>query len=146
MPPVDRHNPIRAKSSDSDYSLMEFMREFPDDAACLEHLWRSRYSTDGTHADCPKCERQDAVFKRYQTKQRRQSCNGRTRRPCAGGSRGAEGCVPIAGPAEAGRRPKATACTTFTPSPPSSPATAPHTPAGAGAEATSAAATPRRFT
>jgi hypothetical protein len=36
MPPVDRLNPIRAASSDSTYSLMEFMREFPDDESCLE--------------------------------------------------------------------------------------------------------------
>jgi transposase len=56
---------------------MEFMREFPDDAACLEHLWRSRYSEDGEHADCPKCER-ERVFKKYATKQGRQSwtCTG----------------------------------------------------------------------
>jgi transposase len=77
MPPVDRTNPIRAKSSDSRYSLMEFTREFPDDAACLEHLWRSRHSPDGIHADCPKCE-QERPFKRYATSQRRQSwtCTG----------------------------------------------------------------------
>src|SRR3954447_18528821 len=77
MPPVDRNHPERAKSSDSQFSLMEFMREFPDDAACLEHLWRSRYSPDGEHADCPKCDR-ERVFKRYATKQRRQSwcCTG----------------------------------------------------------------------
>ena len=31
MPPVDRHNPTRAFSWESDFSLMEFMREFPDD-------------------------------------------------------------------------------------------------------------------
>jgi transposase len=56
---------------------MEFMREFPDDAACLEHLWRSRYSEDGEHAECPKCER-ERVFKKYATKQGRQSwtCTG----------------------------------------------------------------------
>src|SRR3954451_19154856 len=78
MPPANRHNPTRTACSDSKFSLMEFMREFPDDAACLEHLWRSRYSPDGTHADCPKCERQDVVFKRYSTKQGRQSwtCTG----------------------------------------------------------------------
>jgi transposase len=35
---------------------MEFMREFPDDAACLQWLWRTRHSEDGLHADCPKCE------------------------------------------------------------------------------------------
>jgi len=36
---------------------MEFMREFPDDSACLEWLWRNRFSEDGDHAECPKCER-----------------------------------------------------------------------------------------
>jgi transposase-like protein len=56
---------------------MEFMREFPDDAACLEWLWRERHSEDGTHANCPKCNRERA-FKRYATSQRRQSwtCTG----------------------------------------------------------------------
>jgi transposase-like protein len=56
---------------------MEFMREFPDDAACLEHLWRQRYARDGEHATCPKCE-QERVFKKYATKQGRQSwtCTG----------------------------------------------------------------------
>ena len=57
MPPVDRNNPQRAKSSDSQYSLMEFMREFPDDAACLEWLWQAKHSDDGSRAECPKCER-----------------------------------------------------------------------------------------
>src|SRR5436190_23174209 len=70
MPPVDRKKPVRAVSSDSTYSLMEFMREFPDDDACLEYLWRSRYSEDGGHAMCPKEERV-RPFKRYRTKQRR---------------------------------------------------------------------------
>lgn len=64
MPPVDRNNPVRAASSESQMSLMEFMRDFPDDAACLDFLWRSRYSPDGEHADCPKCE-QERVFKKY---------------------------------------------------------------------------------
>jgi transposase len=56
---------------------MEFMRDYPDDAACLEHLWRSRFSSDGEHAECPKCE-QERVFRRYQTAQGRQSwtCTG----------------------------------------------------------------------
>jgi transposase-like protein len=35
---------------------MEFMREFPDDATCLEWLWRQRCSDDGSHAYCPKCK------------------------------------------------------------------------------------------
>jgi transposase-like protein len=33
------------------------MREYPDDAACLEWLWRNRCSEDGSHAECPKCKR-----------------------------------------------------------------------------------------
>lgn len=72
MPPVNRKNPVRAASSESQYSLMEFMREYPDDDACLEALWRRRYSEDGEHAYCPKCET-ERVFKRYETKQQRQS-------------------------------------------------------------------------
>lgn len=57
MAPVDRNNPVRSKGSQSSYSLMEFMREFPDDAACLRWLWRERCSEDGEHAHCPKCDR-----------------------------------------------------------------------------------------
>jgi transposase len=59
MPPVDRNNPVRASAgaTDARYSLTEFMREYPDDAACLETLWRERYAPDGHTADCPKCER-----------------------------------------------------------------------------------------
>jgi transposase-like protein len=72
MPPANRHNPKRAASSESKYSVQEFLAEFPDDAACLEWLWRSRYSEDGTHAHCPKCD-QEREFKRYETKQQRQS-------------------------------------------------------------------------
>ena len=72
MPPVHRNNPVRADSSESQMSLMEFMRDFPDDASCLEWLWRTRYSPDGTHADCPKCG-EVRPFKRYTTTQQRQS-------------------------------------------------------------------------
>jgi ribosomal protein L37AE/L43A len=57
MSKVDRNNPKRSTASESSYSMMEFMREYPDDAACLESLWRSRISADGEHAECPKCER-----------------------------------------------------------------------------------------
>ena len=78
MAPVNRNNPIKAQSSESQYTLMEFMREFPDDATCLDWLWRNRYSEDGKHADCPRCEATAQVFKRYETTQRRQSwtCTG----------------------------------------------------------------------
>ena len=53
----DRNNPTRRESSGSDYSLMEFLKTYPDDAACLDRLWRARYAPDGHHAECPKCER-----------------------------------------------------------------------------------------
>jgi transposase len=63
----DRNNPERRPSSDSDYSLVEFMREYPDDAACLDRLWRDRYAPDGHHAHCPKCER-ERKFHRTKTR------------------------------------------------------------------------------
>jgi len=58
MPPVNRNNPKRGKASESTYSMMEFMREFPDDAACLDHLWRTRFAPDGHTTHCPKCDRE----------------------------------------------------------------------------------------
>ena len=64
MPPVNRNKPARAESSDSRCAIMEFMREFPDDAACLKWLWRNRYAPDGVHAYCPRCEA-NQPFKRY---------------------------------------------------------------------------------
>lgn len=56
---------------------MEFMQRFPDDAACLEYLWRSRYSPDGVHATCPKCG-VERVFKKYAMSNRNTSwtCTG----------------------------------------------------------------------
>jgi transposase-like protein len=51
---------------------MEFMHDYPDDATCLEWLWRTRFAPDGTHAVCPRCE-VTREFKRYTTAQQRQS-------------------------------------------------------------------------
>ena len=65
--PKTRDNPTRRKSSESDFSLMEFTRRYPDDAACLDRLWREGFSEDGSHARCPKCER---VRKFHRTKTR----------------------------------------------------------------------------
>src|SRR5271154_4644774 len=62
----NRHDPTRTRCSESSFSLMEFMRDYPDDAACLEHLWRSRYAPDGEHAHCPACD-QERTFRRYET-------------------------------------------------------------------------------
>lgn len=72
MTHVNRNKPVRANSSESQYSLIEFMRDYPDDASCLEWLWRNRYSSDGENAYCSKCE-QERPFKRYKTSQQRQS-------------------------------------------------------------------------
>src|SRR6266849_2650486 len=58
MASVNRNEPKRSQSSESTYSLMEFMREFPDDATCLDFLWRKRFAPeDGHTADCPSCEK-----------------------------------------------------------------------------------------
>ena len=70
MPPVDRRNPIRAASSESTCSLLEFAREFPDDESCLVWLWRERFAPDGEHAHCQRCDA-ERVFKRYDTAQKR---------------------------------------------------------------------------
>src|SRR4051812_39461281 len=53
---ADRNNPTRGRASESTYSLMEFMREYPDDAACLDFLWRERFAPDGYTAFCKKCD------------------------------------------------------------------------------------------
>jgi transposase-like protein len=54
MPKTNRNNPRRGTASESRYSLMEFEREFPDDASCLDWLLHWRYP-DGVY--CPTCER-----------------------------------------------------------------------------------------
>ena len=56
MSKVDRNNPKRGTASESTYSMMEFMRDFADDAACLDWLWRTRFAEDGSHTHCPKCD------------------------------------------------------------------------------------------
>src|SRR5271163_4360823 len=65
--PRDRNNPVRRPSSEADYSMMEFMRRFPDDAACLDKLWRDRFAPDGHHAQCPRCKR-ERKFHRTKTR------------------------------------------------------------------------------
>ena len=50
MTSVNRTDPVRAKTSASDYALMGFMREFPDDAACLEISLEASEFSNGEHA------------------------------------------------------------------------------------------------
>lgn len=54
MAKTNRNEPKRAASSESRYSLMEFEREFPDDATCLAYLVERLYP-EGIH--CPKCDK-----------------------------------------------------------------------------------------
>jgi transposase-like protein len=56
---------------------MEFTKRFPTDDACLEYLWRARYSLDGEHAVCPK-EGIERTFRKYQMSNRNTSwtCTG----------------------------------------------------------------------
>ncbi len=63
MPPVQRNAPVRTKSSESRYTVIEFMRDFPTDDACLGYLWRKNLSADGEHAFCPKCKRERRFHK-----------------------------------------------------------------------------------
>jgi transposase len=54
MSKVDRNRPKRSGVSEATYSLMEFERDFPDDATCLEWLVNRLYP-EGIF--CPKCDK-----------------------------------------------------------------------------------------
>jgi transposase len=56
MAPGNRNNPKRAASSDSTYTIRDFMRDYPDDAHCLAYLWQRHYDLGDNRAHCPKCE------------------------------------------------------------------------------------------
>src|SRR5438105_9598173 len=64
MSKSDRNNPKRAGGSESRYTFMDFERDFPDDAACLDWLVGHLYP-EGIH--CPNCER---VTKHHRVKSR----------------------------------------------------------------------------
>jgi|SRR5208282_1009548 len=53
MSKVNRNNPVRSDASEGLYSLMEFEREYPDDAACLEMLVKRLYPGG---IFCPTCK------------------------------------------------------------------------------------------
>jgi transposase len=64
MSKVNRNDPKRSRASEARYSIFEFDREFPDDAACLDYLTTKLYP-DGIF--CPKCQR---VTKHHRVKSR----------------------------------------------------------------------------
>lgn len=64
MSKSNRNNPIRSGYSDGTFSMMEFEREFPNDAACLEWL-KNRLYPNGIF--CPKCQK---ITKHHRVKDR----------------------------------------------------------------------------
>lgn len=68
MSKSNRNNPKRSGASESLYSLMEFERDYPDDAACLAKLVEWLYP-DGMF--CPKCQK---VTKHHRVKSRPSYC------------------------------------------------------------------------
>jgi transposase len=64
MSKVNRNNPIRSGASDSTYSLMDFEREYPNDAACLEKLVEWLYPNGIL---CPNCK---AITKHHRDRKR----------------------------------------------------------------------------
>src|ERR1700682_5754023 len=68
MSKVNRNKPIRSGVSDATYSMMEFEREYPDDAACLEKLVEWLYPNG---IFCPECEK---VTRHHRAKTRPSYC------------------------------------------------------------------------
>src|SRR6266496_2868732 len=64
MSRVNRNDPKRGTASESRYSIFEFDKEFPDDAACLDYLV-TRFYPEGIF--CPKCAK---VTKHHRVKSR----------------------------------------------------------------------------
>lgn len=71
MAPGNRKAPRRSTASESRYSLVEFMADFPDDETCLRWLWNTRYNLGDTTAHCERCG-EVRTFRRYIAKQQRQ--------------------------------------------------------------------------
>jgi transposase len=71
MAPGNRKAPKRSTASESQYSLVEFIADFPDDETCLVWLWNTRYNLGDDTAHCARCE-EIRPFKRYTAKQQRQ--------------------------------------------------------------------------
>ena len=72
MAPGNRKNPRNALTSDPRYRFVDFLRDFPDDEACLTWLWDKRFNLGDDTAHCERCG-EIRQFRRYQTKQQRQN-------------------------------------------------------------------------
>jgi transposase len=72
MAPGNRKQPKRGKASESQYTLLEFMADYPDDNACLTFLWNTRYNLGDDTAHCATCG-EIRTFRRYEGKQQRQA-------------------------------------------------------------------------
>src|SRR5438876_3807482 len=64
MSKVNRNDPKRSKASDARFTIFEFEREFPNDAACMDYLVRLLYPFGIT---CPTCGK---VTKHYRREKR----------------------------------------------------------------------------
>ena len=71
MAPGNRKNPRHALTSASQYMLVDFLADFPDDEACLVYLWNQRYNLGDDTAHCERCG-EIRQFRRYTAKQQRQ--------------------------------------------------------------------------
>jgi len=71
MAPGNRKAPKRSTASESQYSLVEFVKDFPDDETCLRWLWNTRYNLGDDTAHCERCG-EVRTFRRYAAKQQRQ--------------------------------------------------------------------------
>ena len=69
MSKVNRNSPIRSSASESRYSLFEFEKDFPDDAACLEYLVRHLYPY-GIPCANPKCPHYGEITKHHRDRTR----------------------------------------------------------------------------
>lgn len=57
MSRANRNDPKRSTASESRYSIFEFDREFPDDAACLDYLVERLYVGGAGGIFCPTCKK-----------------------------------------------------------------------------------------
>ncbi len=71
MAPGNQKNLRHALTSASEYMLVDFLADFPDDEACLVWLWDQRYNLGNDEAHCERCG-EIRQFRRYTAKQRRQ--------------------------------------------------------------------------